>query len=48
MNKYNLISIMALLALVVAVPLYAMQEEGRLQNAQKTLREQYVLEASDN
>lgn len=47
MNKYNLISIMALLALVVAVPLYAMQEGGRLQNAQKSLREQYVLEASD-
>jgi len=47
MNKYNLISIMALLALVVAVPWYAMQEGGRLQNAQKSLREQYVLEASD-
>ena len=47
MNKYNLISIVALLALVVAVPWYAMQEQGRLQNAQEALRKQYVLEASD-
>ncbi len=46
MNKYNLISIAALLALVVALPWYAMQEQGRLQSAQEALREQYVLEAS--
>jgi hypothetical protein len=47
MNRYNLISILALLVLVVALPLYALQEGGRLQNAQAQLQQQYVSEASD-
>ena len=47
MNKYNLISIAALLVLVVAIPWYALQEGGRLQSAQDELQQQYVLEASD-
>ena len=47
MTKYNLISIFALLVLVVAIPWYALQEQGRLQSARDELQQQYVREASD-
>ena len=46
MNRYNLISILALLVLVAAVPLYALQEGERMQSAQEQLRRQFVVEAS--
>jgi len=46
MNKYNLISIFALLTLVVAIPLYALREGARLQSAQQELQQQYVQEAT--
>ena len=42
MNKYDLITLNALLVLVLAVPLYAMLEPGRMQQAQAGLRRQLV------
>ena len=47
MNRYNLISIAALLVLVIAIPWYALQEGERMQDAQELLQQQYVVEASD-
>lgn len=42
MNKTDLISLLALLILVVGLAVYAVTEPARLQEAQASLREQYV------
>lgn len=42
MNKYNLISLLALLVFVIVLPLYAMQEPGRMDQAQIQLRREYL------
>ena len=46
MTKYNLISFLALLALIVILPFYALQEGGRLEAAQEGLQKQIVLEGT--
>jgi mono/diheme cytochrome c family protein len=46
MNKYNFLSLMALLVVVVAIPLYAKQEQARLSNAQDGLQEKYIQDGS--
>ena len=42
MNKFNLISLIALLALVVVLPFYAVQEFTRMEVAQDVVRQQYL------
>jgi cytochrome c553 len=42
MNKYNLISLLALLVFVVVLPLYAMQEPTRMDQARIQLRQRYL------
>ncbi len=42
MNRFNLLSAAALLALVIAVPIYAFQEQTRLSNAQDQLQAQAI------
>lgn len=42
MNRYTLISLIALLFFVVALPHYAMQEQARMKRAQETYRQQAV------
>jgi mono/diheme cytochrome c family protein len=42
MNKYNLISLLALLVFVIVLPLYAMQEPERMDQAQIQLRREYL------
>lgn len=46
MTKYNLISFLALLALIIILPFYALQENNRLVAAQEDLQDQFVLEGS--
>ena len=46
MNKYNLICILALIALVVALPFYMLRENIRLEHAQDSLRVQYISDGS--
>ena len=47
MNRYNLISFMALLILVVTLPLYALQESQRMDQAQTETRQQLLANATD-
>jgi len=47
MGKYNLINIIALLIIVVALPLYALQEPVRMDQAQAELRQELVLHAAE-
>ena len=42
MNRYNFLSFAALLALVIAIPLYAVQEQSRLDKAQDELQAQSI------
>jgi len=44
MTKYNLITLLSLLVLVAALPVYALFENDRLQDARAALRAQYVAE----
>ncbi len=44
MNKVYWISLVALVLLVIALPVYAMQETHRMANAEVELREQYMVE----
>ncbi len=46
MTKYNLISFGALLALILILPFYALQENNRLSAAQEDLQAQFLLEGS--
>ncbi|MCP5099095.1 MAG: c-type cytochrome [Chloroflexi bacterium] len=46
MNKYNLISITALLILVIGVPVYALREPLRMEQAQADLRQEFVSDAA--
>jgi hypothetical protein len=46
MNKYNLISILALVVLVLVLPFYMLKENVRLEGAQEALKEQFVSEGS--
>ena len=46
MTKYNLISFLALLALITILPFYALQENNRLAAAQEGLQEQLILEGT--
>jgi mono/diheme cytochrome c family protein len=46
MNRYNLISLIALLAFVVTLPVYAWLEPGRMQLSQTSLRQQYLEEGA--
>lgn len=46
MNKYNLMSLFALLAIVLLIPWYASGEAARLQTAQEGLRQQTLDEAA--
>jgi mono/diheme cytochrome c family protein len=46
MNRYTFISLMALLAFVVALPVYALMEPGRMVRAKIELREQYIEDGS--
>ena len=46
MTKYNLISFLALLALILILPFYALQENNRLSAAQGQLQAQFLLEGS--
>jgi mono/diheme cytochrome c family protein len=47
MNKYTIISFVALLIVVAALPVYALYEAGRLDQAQVALAERYVAEGAD-
>ncbi len=42
MNRYNFLSLIALAAFVIALPIYAAQETGRMQTSQQTYRQQVV------
>jgi len=42
MNRYNLLSLIALAAFVIALPIYAAKESGRMQTAQGDYRRQVV------
>jgi mono/diheme cytochrome c family protein len=46
MNRYIIISILALLTLVVIVPVYAMLEPERMANSQVDLRQEFVSDAA--
>ena len=46
MNKYNLISLLALLGLIVILPFYALQENERLEVASAALQEEFLLDGS--
>lgn len=46
MNKYNLITTIALLILVIGVPVYAITEPARLEQAQADLRQEFVSDAA--
>ena len=47
MNKYNLISLLALLVFVIILPLYAVQEPGRMEQARIQLRQRYLEDGAD-
>ena len=47
MNKYNLISLLALLVFVIILPLYAVQEPGRMEQALIQLRQRYLEDGAD-
>ncbi len=47
MNKYTVISFVALLVVVAALPVYALFEAGRMDGAQVALSERYVAEGAD-
>jgi cytochrome c553 len=46
MNKYNLISILALVVLVIVLPFYMMKENIRLEQAKNSLQDQFILDGS--
>ncbi len=46
MNKYNLITTLALLILVIGVPVYAITEPARLEQSQTDLRQEFVSDAA--
>lgn len=46
MNKYNIITLIALLVMVIAVPIYALREPERLETSQEELRQEFVADAS--
>ncbi|MFQ5420052.1 MAG: c-type cytochrome [Anaerolineae bacterium] len=46
MNKYNLISLLALVVLVIALPVYAWLEPQRMEQAQAELRQEFVSDAA--
>lgn len=46
MSKYDLLTILALLVILVALPLYALQEPARLAVADDALRQQYLAEGA--
>jgi mono/diheme cytochrome c family protein len=46
MNRYNLLSVFGLLALIITIPLYAIRERERLSDAQTDLQAQYIQNAS--
>ena len=46
MTKYNLITTIALLILVIAIPVYALREPDRMEQAQADLRQQFVSDAA--
>lgn len=47
MNRYDLISLVALLLLVTALPIYALNEPLRMAQAQESLRRQFIADATD-
>jgi len=47
MNKYTMVSLIALLIVVAALPVYALFEAGRMDVAQVALAKQYVAEGAD-
>ena len=46
MNKHNFISLLALLAFVIILPVYAMMEPGRMLRAKMELRQEYMEDGS--
>ena len=42
MNRYSLIALVALLILVAAIPVYALFESNRMQQAQRMLYDEYA------
>ncbi|MCB9419076.1 MAG: c-type cytochrome [Ardenticatenaceae bacterium] len=46
MNKYNLITTIALIILVIGVPVYAVMEPTRMEQAQADLRQEFVSDAA--
>ena len=46
MNKYNLITTIALLLLVIGVPVYAVLEPTRMEQSQADLRQEFVSDAA--
>ncbi|MFN2138689.1 MAG: c-type cytochrome [Candidatus Promineifilaceae bacterium] len=46
MNRYKIVSLLALFTLVVALPVYALIEPRRMTEAQLTLRQQFVADAA--
>lgn len=46
MNRYHAIGIIALLILVTALPVYALLEPGRMDQAQATLRQEFLADAA--
>jgi mono/diheme cytochrome c family protein len=47
MNKYTIVSLVALLIVVAALPVYALFESGRMGRAQRVLADLYVAEGAD-
>ena len=46
MNKYSIITLIALLVMVIALPIYALREPERLETSQEELRQEFVADAS--
>jgi len=46
MTKYDLLTILALLIIIIALPVYALREPARLAAADAALRQQYVAEGA--
>lgn len=47
MNRYNLVSFVALLVLVTTLPIYALYEPLRMEQARESLRRQFIADATE-
>ncbi len=46
MNRYTFITLIALVVFIIALPVYALQEDARMQSVQGVYRQQAVVEGA--